>query len=383
MTYHEEQQKKLTLKLREILNNDLPRFCREYFRGIEQNTSERTRLGYARDLGIFFQFLIDTDDRYAGKKTKDITLTDLEQVDAAQIEEFLDYVTYYKGQNDQELKNGENGKAQKLAAVRSLFKYLYRHELLPANPAELVSTPKIHEKAIIKMDADEIVRFLDEVESGDNLTKKQKAVHQATKVRDVAIMTLLLGTGIRVSECVGLDIRDVDFVHNGVKIVRKGGNEAVVYFGGEVRQALMDYLEERNQIQALAGSEDALFLSLQRKRITVRSVENLVKKYSESVITMKRISPHKLRSSYGTALYRQTGDIYLVADVLGHKDVNTTRRHYAQIDDDRRKEAAKYVHLRGEETIEAGTESKKESNEEKTAASNAIIKDDTNTDIVK
>ena len=96
----------------------------------------------------------------------------------------------------------------------------------------------------------------------------------------------------------------------------------------------------------LEGHENALFLSLQNRRITVRAVENLVKKYSKLVTNLKNITPHKLRSTYGTSLYRETGDIYLVADVLGHKDVNTTRKHYAAIEDDRRRKAAKYVHLR-------------------------------------
>ena len=348
MTYQEEQKRDMTLKLRAMLP-DMPCFCKEYFRGIEQSNSERNRLGYARDLMIFFRFLTETDPELKGKEVKEITLTDIKRVDAARIEEFLDHVTYYNNENNEELKNGENGKARKLAAVRSLFKYLYRHEMIPGNPAELVSTPKIHEKNIIRMDVDEIARYLDEVESGEKLTKKQQAFHKATKTRDLAIMTLMLGTGIRVSECVGLDINDVDFNNNGIKIVRKGGNESVVYFGQEVRDALRNYLDERRQIQAKAGSEDALFLSIQKKRITVRSIENLVGKYSNGVITMKHISPHKLRSSYGTELYNETGDIYLVADVLGHKDVNTTRRHYAQIEDSRRREAAKYVHLREDE----------------------------------
>ena len=196
---------------------------------------------------------------------------------------------------------------------------------------------------------DEIARLLDQVESGDKLTKKQQVYHKANKARDLAIVTLLLGTGIRVSECVGLDIADVDFNHNGVKVVRKGGNEAVVYFGNEVRQALFDYIVQRKEIIAMDGHENALFLSMQKRRLTVRSVENLVKKYSQSVIALKHISPHKLRSSYGTALYNETGDIYLVADVLGHKDVNTTRKHYAQLEDARRREAAKFVHLRKED----------------------------------
>ena len=159
-------------------------------------------------------------------------------------------------------------------------------------------------------------------------------------------MTLLLGTGIRVSECVGLDVDDVDFRNNGIHIIRKGGSESVVYFGDEVEKALLDYLEVRETITPLPGHERALFYSTQRKRMGVQAVENMVKKYSRMVTTSKKITPHKLRSTYGTALYRETGDIYLVADVLGHKDVNTTKKHYAAMDDQRRRSAARAVRLR-------------------------------------
>ena len=170
--------------------------------------------------------------------------------------------------------------------------------------------------------------------------------HQRTKTRDLALLTLLLGTGIRVSECVGLDIQDVDFKNNGIKVHRKGGAEVMVYFGDEVMEALWNYLKERNNITPVEGHTNALFLSIQNKRITVRAVEKLVKKYSQLVTNVKKITPHKLRSTYGTTLYQETGDIYLVADVLGHKDVNTTRKHYAALEEDRRRRAGRVVKLR-------------------------------------
>lgn len=160
------------------------------------------------------------------------------------------------------------------------------------------------------------------------------------------MLTLMLGTGIRVSECVGLDIDDVDFKNNGIKIHRKGGYESIVYFGEEVEKALADYMQERQKIMPKEGNGNALFLSMQKKRMSVRSVENLVKKYSKLVTSIKNITPHKLRSTYGTTLYQESGDIYLVADVLGHKDVNTTRKHYAAQADERRRQAAKMVRLR-------------------------------------
>ena len=165
----------------------------------------------------------------------------------------------------------------------------------------------------------------------------------------MAIVTLLLGTGIRVSECVGLDVTDIDFNTNGIRVIRKGGSEMIVYFGDEVEKALKDYINgSRKLVNPQEGHENALFYSTQRRRIGVKAVENLVKKYSRQVTPLKKITPHKLRSTYGTTLYQETGDIYLVADVLGHKDVNTTRKHYAAQDESRRRSAANVVKLRKE-----------------------------------
>ena len=350
-SYHEEQRRRMILKLRDLLL-ELPDFCFEYFRGIEPVTAERTRLGYAYDLKIFFHFLIENKENLQGKTLKDLTLEDLDQVDVQDLERFLEYLTIYEKENTDgtsvELQNGEKGKARKVAAIRSIFKYFYKRQKIHGNPATLIDTPKIHEKNIIRLEVDEIAKLLDEVDSGDQLTPRQKVYHKYTHARDLALMTVLLGTGMRVSECVGLNLSDIDYNVNGLKITRKGGNESVLYFGREVEDALKAYIEERKKIIPQSGHEDALFLSMQKRRITVRAVENIVKKYAAGVTQMKRISPHKLRSSYGTALYSETGDIYLVADVLGHKDVNTTRKHYAQMEDSRRRSAANAVILRQE-----------------------------------
>lgn len=235
---------------------------------------------------------------------------------------------------------------RKISSLKSFYNYYYRNERLQTNPASLVQLPKLHEKDIIRLDIDEVALLLDEVENGEALTEKQKAYHGKTKVRDLALLTLMLGTGIRVSECVGLDIDDIDLKNGGIRIHRKGGKEVTVYFGSEVENALLDYLEERSFVIPEDGHEKALFLSLQRKRIAVRSVENLVKKYSKLVTPLKQITPHKLRSTYGTSLYKETGDIYLVADVLGHSDVNTTKKHYAALEDERRRSARNKVKLR-------------------------------------
>lgn len=342
--YHTQQNIDNIQKMREVLDT-LPPFCKQFFRGISEYTSERTRLAYAYDIRVFFEYLHDNNKSLASMEIRQFPLSLLEQLTREDIEEYMEYLGYYR-KDDKEYTNDELGKKRKLAALRSFYNYYFQAELIEKNPAALVPLPKMHEKEIIRLDPAEVAILLDQVEDGTGLTETQKRFHQATKTRDMAILTLLLGTGIRVSECVGLDIEDVDFRNNGIRIIRKGGFESVVYFGDEVENALRDYLDERQHIIPREGHERALFLSLQNRRISVKAVENMVKKYSSTVTSLKKITPHKLRSTYGTTLYKETGDIYLVADVLGHKDVNTTRKHYAALEDDRRRYAARQVRLR-------------------------------------
>ncbi len=342
--YYEDINIKNEVKLRKLLEN-LPSFCKQFFIGIEPTTASRTRLAYAYDIGCFFDYLHTVNPVCQKMDITLIPLSILDEITPMDIEEYLSYLKFYE-KDGVEHTNDERGLKRKLASLRSFYRYYYKNSLIENDPAVKVDMPKIHEQAITRLDVDEVANLLDEVESGEQLTERQQKYHEKTKIRDVAMLTLLLGTGIRVSECVGLDMEDVDFRNNGIKIHRKGGAEVVVYFGEEVRDALLAYMVERQKITAADGSTNALFLSMQNKRISVRAVENLVKKYSKLVTNLKHITPHKLRSTYGTSLYRETGDIYLVADVLGHKDVNTTRKHYAAIDDDRRRSAAKYVKLR-------------------------------------
>lgn len=346
-TYHEQTDMANTLKLREVLKT-LPPMAADFFRAISTTTSAATRIKYAYDIRIFFQFLLNENPAYKKFTMQDFHLDDLDNITALDIEEYIEYLKAYKAADSEEyITNGEKGLKRKLSALRTFYAYYYKHELIQNNPTVLIDMPKLHQKEIIRLDADEVARLLDFIEScSDELTPHQRKYYEKTKYRDLAIITLLLGTGVRVSECVGLDIQDVDFQNNGIKVVRKGGNEMIVYFGPEVERALKDYLEIRQGITPVAGHEHALFYSTQRKRINVKTVENLVKKYASQITTTKKITPHKLRSTYGTNLYQETGDIYLVADVLGHKDVNTTKKHYAAMDDTRRRKAADAVHLR-------------------------------------
>lgn len=335
-------------KLRE-LEKQLPPYAADYFRGIQERTQTRTRVAYAYDLIVFFRFLKESNPVFADKPVRDITLEDLENLTASDIEEYEDYLQDYSGGsggNRTERSNRPTAVKRKLSALSSFFRYFQQKGYIRVNPVSLVSMPKLRDKAIIRFDDGETEEFLDHVDDGTSLTARQQVWHEKTRLRDLAMMTLMLGTGIRVSECVGLNLTDVNFNDDSLLVHRKGGKESVLYFSDEVELPLLDYLEWREEFMKDTPDEPAFFVSLQKRRITVRSVENLVKKYAQTVTTTKHITPHKLRSTYGTSLYRKTGDIYLVANVLGHSDVNTTQKHYAAIDEDRRRNARNAVTLR-------------------------------------
>lgn len=346
LSYSEKIDQDNIQRLRDLLT-ELPDYCRTYFRGIEPRTQSRTRIAYAYDLRIFFQYLMDENPeiRRCGA-IRNIPLSSLNALTATDLEEYMEYLKFRPEDSGEGVLNRETGIKRKVCSLKSFYKYLYQKEMLDNNPAARVIMPRIHEHEIIRLDIDEVALLLDQVESGEKLTERQRIYHERTKLRDLALIMLLLGTGIRVSECVGLNLNDIDFKNDGIRVHRKGGKEQVVYFGDEVEEALLNYLEERELLEPSAGSEDALFLSLQNKRMNVRSVENMVKKYACTAAPLKRITPHKLRSTYGTNLYHETGDIYLVADVLGHTDVNTTRKHYAALQEDRRRSARNKVKLR-------------------------------------
>lgn len=344
-TYHQSTSNQNTVKLRELLKT-MPSFCRDYFRGIEPTTTAKTRIGYGYDIRTFFRFLLSENPSFKNAQMTDICLSDLDQLQPVDIEEYLEYLKYYT-YDGQVFTNDERGIKRKFASLRSFFLYYQKRDLLRHNPTVVVDMPKLHDREIIRLDDDEVSDLLELVEHGrDHLSGMKKVYYEKNKQRNIAIFTLFLGTGIRVSECVGLDIEDVDFKNNRIRIIRKGGKEEYVYFGEEVANALKSYItEERVHVKPREGHEHALFYSIQKRRISVQAIENLVNEYTSQITSFKHITPHKLRSTYGTALYQQTGDIYLVAEVLGHNDVNTTRKHYAAMDDEQKRSAADAVTL--------------------------------------
>ena len=352
--YREEVDQRRILQIREICRG-LPQACGDFLRGIAMTTGTFTRLAYAIDLNTFFQFLHAERLYYAQKDIVLYTDADLGELTQSDLTAYTEYLTYYLKSNDDHtapekvMVNHDLSIKRKLCSIRSFYHFLFQNGRIASNVTELVPLPKIHEKPILRLSLAEMDKILSTAQDGANLSKGQQRFQKITARRDYAILSLFLGTGIRVSECVGINLGDVDLENNAFLVTRKGGNQMVLYFPPEVAEALAAYLEERNNIEPLPGHEDAFFLSLQRWRITQRAVQNLVKKYAAVAAPLKpRISPHKLRSTYATNLYHETGDIYLVADVLGHSSVDTTRKHYADMTDARRRMAAEHVHLPGD-----------------------------------
>lgn len=340
--YYKEREINTIKKINSMLN-DLPQMTNEFVLGITEYTSPLTRLNYVYDLRIFFDYLVK--HVYKNKIIEELSLEDIENVEITVFENYMAYLSLYEI-NGKEQSCNERAKSRKMATVRAFYKYFFNKGKIKSNTAAKIALPKLHEKEIIRLDIAEMVKLLNLADSGDKFSDHQKAYHKSTKIRDVAILTLFLGTGIRNSELVGLNIDDINFDDMSFAVTRKGGNRTILYFNNEVDKALKAWLQKRSTIEGLSPTENALFLSLQNKRISVRTIQELVKKYAKIVTPLKKITPHKLRSTFGTNLYRETQDIYLVADFLGHSDVNTTKKHYAAQSEDFRRKAIKSVKLR-------------------------------------
>ena len=227
-SYYNDINNERTLRLRELFS-DLPPFARDFFRSVETTTSPLTRLNYAYDLRLFFQYLSAEVAKFSDKSPTDFIAEDLKQIDLTDLEVYVEYLgLYFK--EEKEITNAERGKARKIASLRSFFKYYYKRGILDKNVCALIDMPKIHEKTITRLEPNEVADLLDLIENGEGLTETQKRYHEKTKKRDFALIVFLLSTGIRVSELVGLNIQDIDFNSQSFKVTRKGGNMAILYF---------------------------------------------------------------------------------------------------------------------------------------------------------
>ena len=258
-------------KIGELLE-ELPSFCEDYFLGIESRTSSQTRLKYAYDLRIFFDFL--SKKRLRGLPVSQMTLEHLEAVTHNDIELFLSYLSHYRF-NDKLLSCDERAKARKLSAVRALFKYFFNKGLIEVDNSAKVPTPKLHDKEIIRLDSREVANLIQTVENGNGLSKHAVGYHNKTKIRDTAILTLFLGTGIRISELVGLDNDSFNFAENSFLVTRKGGNQAILYFSDEVKYALQEYLTACLEPDGLPTTPYLPHHTSTCKQLTLKSLQKI------------------------------------------------------------------------------------------------------------
>ncbi len=339
-SYHEINMRKVKARLEEHLSL-LPDFCTAFFRAKEDRLEPRTQCGYAEDLLIFFRYLAENNDT----EPKKIRIEALKELNTQDIERFLKYITHYEW-NGEEYHNSEAGKQRKLSSLRMLFRYLCKIEELDRDPTALVDMPKRHKKNIIILSKSKIGLLLDTIENGGKAEHyQQRAKLEKNRLRDMAIIMTLLGTGIRISELVGLNMSDVDFTDNKLNIIRKGGDEDSIYFGDDVENALKEYLfsEEHGSRATFSPGKDepAVFISQQHRRITVRSVQKMVRIYADMAFGAgNRITPHKMRSTYGTTLYEETHDLELVSVALGHSSIETAKKHYVRFKEEQKKRAA-------------------------------------------
>ena len=318
----------------EILNG-LPDYARTYVRSIHNNTAPRTRYEYLKDIKMFLSYM---QERHSWSK---VTLQDLSSLTKNDFEEYFEYLEHYE-KDGVEYSNTRVSIKRKMSALRKFFAYLFKSGFIQSDEIRKVELPKLHKKAIIRLENDEASTLLNAIENGTGLTEKELQYHKRDRVRDLAIFVLFMTTGLRVSELCGLDLDDLNMLGCSLRVVRKGGDQTTVFFPDLTRPYLADYLRIRMDLKDKLPNEKALFLSSRQQRMAVRTIEVMIKKYAR-IISGKNITPHKLRATYATRLYELTSDIYLVAENLGHKDVATTKDHYADLSDRKKQESRNLV----------------------------------------
>lgn len=327
--YRKYIESKCAKKLKDILAT-LPLFCEGFFKERGQALLASSMAQYASDFKIFFDWVLDNIPRIEAEQVKDITLEDLKWITKTDIGDFISHIRY-NNVYDAEGNTIESSKAtveRKSVSVSSLFRYLHESNMIEENPTATVRHRKVNQdKTIIYLDYDEQNALIRCVEYGTGIPKEQVRFWKKHKTRDLAILLVLLDTGMRVSELVGIDIKDVDFKKHRINVIRKGDKKDWVTLSDMAEKALKDYMNVREREYKPFEKDTALFLSSRHHRIGVRAVEILIKKYANIAIPEKYndITPHKLRSTYATSLIEETGDIYLVSQNLGHASLNTTK----------------------------------------------------------
>ncbi|WP_027398588.1 tyrosine-type recombinase/integrase [Anaerovorax odorimutans] len=322
-----------------FIEKELPNFLSGFFVYLKGNVLPMTRLAYLQDIRFFCNYLINETDLTNANIIRNIKIEDFEHIKASDINIFIDYCRRYKVETEKNIYIYENDKkslSRKKSSISVLFKFLYRDELISRNITDAfdpIKVPKPGEREIKALQDDEVMKMLDAVSTGEHLTEKEYQYWKKTKKRDKAILVIFLTYGLRLSELQQLNLSSFNFTRGEFKIYRKRGKESIMPLNKSVLKVLSDYINnERSNIDKLKENQDALFLSLQGKRMTERQIRELVKKYTSIGLSTTRsagYSPHKLRATAATSLIGRGNSIYDVATLLDHENVTTTQLYAA------------------------------------------------------
>lgn len=342
MDYQTEQNILYTKKIQQKFE-ELPDYCANFILSKTNSTSIRTRYGMCMDIAIFLEF-IAKENGY--ENAKEVLESDLQLVTAHDIDKFSNYLKCYERKGVVR-QNSASGIKRKIASIKTFYKYLIRENIVTKNPASLVDSPVVHDKEIIKISNADIKKMKAGIMNGNGMSRRQKKLNMKNILRDKAIMMLLLNTGIRISECVGLDLKDIRFIEEGenrsyIVVTRKGGDRDRIYISDIMASILKDYLSNNPDLARYGtrrsynpqNETEALFLSCRHERMTVRAIEIMIKKYATLNIEYgEQISPHKFRSTYASLLYEKSKDLNLVAQVLGHRNISMAQKRYVRFNE--------------------------------------------------
>lgn len=320
----------------------LPRFMTDFFYYLKNSVAISTRHAYLSDIMFFCHYLIKETILTEAEEAKFITVDEFNIIKARDINRFLgDYCTRYiiESKNIRSvMENHNRSLARKKSSLAILFKFLYRDEMIEHNIVDGINPiklPKPQPDAIKRLQIDEVSIMLDAVSTGEGLTEKELQYWEKTKFRDKAILVIFTTYGLRLSELQQLNLTSFNYQRNEFTIYRKRGKESVMPLNNSVIQVIDDYIaHERNFIKDKINidDEDALFISLQGNRMTVKSVRKLVKKYTSIPLGTTRdkgYSPHKLRATAASSLIEYGFSIYEVQNLLDHDNVTTTQLYSA------------------------------------------------------
>lgn len=335
----------LDFQLEETLKRrlkELPYYVDDFIYSLKNSKKIRTRLEYTKDIYLFFDFLRQTE-RIKEDDYSQISLSVIESLTTRDVQEFLDFLTYYEKSFQtasgktltQSYQNSLTGKSRKLASIRAWFCYLEKRQLLSKNVVrDIEFEGQKHHLMKDILPHDELQKLL-ELFNKERIEGKRNYAPDLKK-RDLMIILLLSYTGIRVSELVQLNREDVQLQKSSMIIYRKGGKPQRLPLSSKLIEAFRVYFDYRNTlIPTNPRDKEAVFLTRDGARMTDQSVRKLLQKYGELIDCSINLTPHVFRRTFGTEHYNRYGDMDLTATVLGHSSTETTRKHYARVNEDR------------------------------------------------